>query len=347
MTDTSSKRYPEWEPLMTWIALVQAGSVSEAGRRLGISQAAVSQRVKALETIFGTALLDRASRPAKATAAGERLFEHATALARNAEQMMEGVRGISRSKRRVVRMGCTDSFAAAGGPVIIRALSASAQQIRLWSGSTDHIEQSLEQRQLDTAITPVEKTAVPGIKRVPLFSEPFVVVLPTSFPVQRSGSLQEMARHLPLIRYSARAHNGKCVDDYLSANGDMIERTCEFDTTEPVLSMVSTGLGFALTTPLCIWQARHHIPQLRVLPVAHFVRRRAPYPQLSRTFYLSYRESELGTLADELRTLIVQSFSRQIGPDIAAALALPLVETLVPADERMSHAAPFSSMPGT
>src|ERR1700744_3795999 len=106
MADAPPNRYPEWEPLLTWVALVQTGSVSEASRKLGISQAAVSQRVKLLEEIFGTSLLDRTSRPAHPTAAGDRLFEHATSLLRGADQMIEGVRRISRSRRQIVRLGC-------------------------------------------------------------------------------------------------------------------------------------------------------------------------------------------------------------------------------------------------
>jgi DNA-binding transcriptional LysR family regulator len=322
MSDSSSKRYPEWEPLMTWVALIQTGSLSAASRHLGISQAAMSQRVKLLEEIFDTLLLDRTSRPARPTAAGNRLYEHATATLRSADEMMEGVRRISRSKRQIVRLGCSDSFAAAGGPIIIRALSSTAHQIRLWSGSTDALEQEVEQRKLDIAITPVEGLFTDGIRKVKLFSEPFVAALPASGEWNRLGTLTQLSQSLPLIRYSARSRNGKCIEAYLNANGDVIERTCEFDTTEPVLSMVSTGLGFALTTPLCIWQARHHIPQLKVVPLGAFRRKGTRYPPLSRTFYLSYRESELGPLVDELRNLIVQAFSRQVNPDIVAALSL-------------------------
>jgi len=306
---------------MTWVALIQSGSVSQASRQLGISQAAVSQRVKLLESIFGTALLDRSSRPARPTAAGDRLFQHASSLLGGVDEMMDGVRRISRSKMQIVRLGCTDSFAAAGGPIIIRALSSTAHQIRLWSGSTDMLESSLQQRQLDIAITPIDDEVVDGIRKVKLFSEPFVAALPASGDWKKLATLTDLSRSLPLIRYAARSRNGKCVEQYLTANGDTIERTCEFDTTEPLLGMVATGLGFAITTPLCIWQARHHIPQLKIVPLTDFHRKGVRYPSLSRTFYLSYRESELGPLADELRNLIVQAFSRQVNPDIVAALA--------------------------
>lgn len=83
---------PDWELLASWVAVVETGSVSEAARVLHISQAAVSQRVKQLETILATPLLDRTTRPAQLTPAGRHLFEHAKDLLRRARQMVESVR---------------------------------------------------------------------------------------------------------------------------------------------------------------------------------------------------------------------------------------------------------------
>jgi molybdate transport repressor ModE-like protein len=83
---------PDWDLLASWVAVVEAGSISDAARVLGISQTAVSQRVKQLETILATPLLDRTTRPAHPTPAGRHLFEHAKDLLGRARRMMEGVR---------------------------------------------------------------------------------------------------------------------------------------------------------------------------------------------------------------------------------------------------------------
>ena len=56
MSLTDEQSCPDWELLASWVAVIEAGSVSEAARLLRISQAAVSQRVKQLETIFATPL---------------------------------------------------------------------------------------------------------------------------------------------------------------------------------------------------------------------------------------------------------------------------------------------------
>ena len=80
MTLADEQSYPDWELLASWVAVIESGSVSDAARLLRISQAAVSQRIKQLENRFETPLLDRSTRPAQPTAAGQRLFEHAKEL---------------------------------------------------------------------------------------------------------------------------------------------------------------------------------------------------------------------------------------------------------------------------
>lgn len=319
LTDEQSR--PDWELLASWVAVIESGSVSEAARLLKISQAAVSQRIKQLETIFSTSLLDRSTRPAQSTAAGQRLFEHAKDLLTRADQMTESVRNVSRAKRMVVRFGCVDSFAATVGPLLIKALSSSSHQIRLWSGITPTLEGLIESRQLDLAVT-TSMTSLPGISRSQLFSERYYAVLPATFEVNKLGSVLDLSRHLQFIRYSARSFIGQQIDEYLQRTGDPLERSCEFDATDPLLSLVASGMGFALTTPLCIWQSRQFIPGIRIVPLSSFMRLGRPYPEMTRTFHLAYRQGELGTLPTEVRDLVRIAVRRQISNEISASLGL-------------------------
>jgi DNA-binding transcriptional LysR family regulator len=322
MKESAPEQYPDWDLLASWVAVVEAGSISDAAERLAISQAGVSQRIKALESILDTTLLDRATRPARPTAAGQRLFEHATVLLQGADQMVESVRNVTRAKRVVVRLGCVDSFAATIGPIIIKALSGTSHQIRLWSGITPTLDGQIEARQLDMAVTTTGFSQAPGIRRRKLFSEQYFAVLPKSFEVDRFTTLSELSRHLQLIRYSARSVIGQHVDAFLASNAENIERTCEFDATDPMLSLVAAGLGFAITTPLCLWQSRHFVPDLRVIPLSSFSRHGRAYQGLSRSFYLAYRENELGNLPAELHDLLKRAYERQVSRDIAQALQL-------------------------
>lgn len=318
---SAEQGHPDWDLLASWIAVIECGSVSEAGHLLKISQAAVSQRVKQLETTFETPLLDRSTRPAQPTAAGHRLFEHAKELLTRADQMMESMRNVSRAKRMIVRFGCVDSFAATVGPLIIKALVGSSHQIRLWSGITPVLDSLIESRQLDLVVS-TSATSTSGISRMPLFSEDYFVVVPRDHDVVKGQSLRELSQKLQFIRYSERSFIGEQIDQYLRRNGDAIERTYEFDITDPLLSLVANGMGFAISTPLCIWQSRHYLPDIRVIPLSQFVRQGRPYPVLTRTFYLAYRQGELGNLPQEVLDLVRVGAIQHVSKDITAKLGL-------------------------
>jgi DNA-binding transcriptional LysR family regulator len=321
---STPENYPEWSLLLTWVAVVEAASVSGAARLLGISQAAVSQRIKQLESAMSTELLDRSTRPARATPAGELLFDHAARLLDQAGDMTESVRNLSRAKRNIVRFGCVDSFAGTLGPTLIRGLSGASRQIRLWSGITPVLDKQLEDRQLDLAITTSATTAKAGLRKYSLFSEPYLLVLPHEEKMADGESIQALGRRLQFIRYSARSVIGADIDRVFDSHGIMIERTFEFDNTDPLLSLVTAGLGFAVSTPLAIWQSRHFVSQLRILPLTpYLVPGAADAPLHSRTFYLAARPQEAGKLIGETRGVIRVAVEKLIRQEIAPALGLP------------------------
>src|ERR671913_2540844 len=64
------------QSLRVFLFILECGSLSAAGRELGMTQPAVSNHLHALEERFGVALLAR-GRPLRATPAGECLAEHA------------------------------------------------------------------------------------------------------------------------------------------------------------------------------------------------------------------------------------------------------------------------------
>src|SRR5258706_15588756 len=70
--------------------VVERRSFSDAAARLGVTQPAVSQQVRALEQRLGTQLLDRSGRRVEPTEAGLRLYRGAQRLLAMEEQLLEG-----------------------------------------------------------------------------------------------------------------------------------------------------------------------------------------------------------------------------------------------------------------
>lgn len=75
----------DWGLVQTFVDVVEAGSLSEAARRQGVTRSACSQRIKLLEQQANAQLLRRTTRKIEPTDVGARLFERASRMAHEME----------------------------------------------------------------------------------------------------------------------------------------------------------------------------------------------------------------------------------------------------------------------
>jgi DNA-binding transcriptional LysR family regulator len=215
-----------------------------------------------------------------------------------------------------LRLGCVDSFAATVGPALIRALSGSARQLQLWSGLTPGLNAQLLARELDLAICTEAPTGDTRIAQRLLFSETWVAVFPRGeamAPLMQARDLKVRAAGLPLIRYTQRSVMGQQVERFLRHIGLEAPRRFEFDATDPLMSLVAAGLGWAISTPLCLWQSRAWLDQVQLLPI--------PATRLGqRDFYLLCRDAEWSAMADEIARLTRAVLRQETLPALQASM---------------------------
>ena len=323
---------PDLRALETFVAVCDANSMVLAAERLGLSQSAVSQSIKSLEEDLGLLLMDREVRPARPTHAGRVLHEVSAQLLSQARAAMDHVRATARQELAQIRLGCVDSFAATVGPQLIRAMSGKARQIQMWSGLTPSLTEQMLSRELDMVICTETSVQDPRIAQRLLFSESWVAVYPKDHPVPPLSTLKNLAAsagHLPLIRYSQRSVTGQQIDRYLRHVGVQAPRCYEFDATDPLLSLVASGLGWALSTPLCLWQSRHYLDAVRVVPLP-------PARLGQRQFFLLSREGEWSGLDDEVARVTRDVIRRDTAPSIRKSLpALPESVLSCPDEENL------------
>lgn len=115
----------ELKPYAVFAETVAAGSMSAAGRRLGMSASAVSQTLRALERQMGVTLLHRSTRKLTLTEAGERCYPHCLRLveaARAAADSLLQARDAPSGELRVAApVGFAAHIAQALAPVLAQA----------------------------------------------------------------------------------------------------------------------------------------------------------------------------------------------------------------------------------
>lgn len=306
--------------LQAFVAVCETKSMKEAARILGVTQSAVSQLIATLEREQGVPLFDREFRPVRANAAGRILFEQASGLLEHAQTISQNVRAAASTGLASLRLGCVDSFAATVGPHLVQRLSKQMQSLSLWSGLTPNLSEQLANRELDLAICTEATADAKRVELLPLFSEPFIAVAPRRYTMQRSPKdFHEVLRDLPLLRYTARSLIGQQVERFIKHMKFRAPTSYEFDDTDPLLCLVTSGFGCAITSPLCLWQSRVYIPDLTVIPL--------PNTRIGhRHLYILTRREEWSSLAETVSRESISIVRDVIGPGLLESLpGLPAV----------------------
>lgn len=95
--------------LHEFVAIAEAGSVSEAARLLALPRATLSRRLSALEEALGVRLMHRQTRRLVLTPAGEELYRRAQRVVSDTEMAWAAVRQLDEVPRGVLRVSVADA----------------------------------------------------------------------------------------------------------------------------------------------------------------------------------------------------------------------------------------------
>ena len=118
------------KPLAVFAETVDAGSMSAAARRLGMSPSAVSQTIRALEQQGGVTLLHRSTRKLALTEAGERYYPHCKRMLEAARAAADALQQARDAPTGELRVSAPVGFANHIAPALA-ALLVEAPQLRL------------------------------------------------------------------------------------------------------------------------------------------------------------------------------------------------------------------------
>lgn len=280
-----------------FVAAVEEGTISLAAKRLGSSPSSVSQHLTNLEAALGALLLNRSTRPMELTSAGALFLRRAQAILAETTQAKAELAVFNYSNMSRLRLGIVDDFDADVTPALMASLSKKLHgcQFLLESGASYTLASALESRSMDVIVAADLDITADWMEVHPIMSEPFLIAAPRGV-IDQSGDVLQQLLTLPFIRYSSRAMMGRQIEAHLARQRVTLPNRFEFNNYHAILSIVSGGEGWTITTPLGYLRAQRFNSQVELMPL--------PFKALSRSISLIARKDVMDRIPSDIATSI-------------------------------------------
>ncbi|HTJ91616.1 MAG TPA: LysR family transcriptional regulator [Pararobbsia sp.] len=231
---------------MTYIAVVETGSLTRAAKRLGVGKTSVSRAIQRLERQLGASLIVRTTRSISVTEAGTSFFETCCKIVHQFDDVMSVVRPASDDLRGTLRVAATVEYSAIVlAPVLLR-MRAQHPALRIEIVSGDRCI-DLVAEGIDVAIR-LGELANSSYRAVPLASYSRWLVASPRF-VERNPlpSDPRDATRVAFVGLSVLPHPSRC----LLRRDDGTSRDLEFmtdvvaDTVYACRAIAGEGAGLA------------------------------------------------------------------------------------------------------
>jgi DNA-binding transcriptional LysR family regulator len=245
----------ELRHLRYFVAVAEELHFGRAAARLHLAQPPLSQQIRKLEEILGTALFLRTSRSVSLTAAGEAFLERAQVTLRKVQRDLEEARSVGRGELGSLNIGFVGSAMLTTLPAIFRRFHQDLPQVRLHlhESFTSRVIEGLGNGTLDAGILR-DGDPVEGLRAEAIYSEPFVAVVPATHRLAALGSISAAAlRDEPFVFYPRSAGTRAFEKPFslCEEHGFRPQVVQEATHWMTILQLVGAGLGVSIA-PACV-----------------------------------------------------------------------------------------------
>jgi DNA-binding transcriptional LysR family regulator len=230
--------------------IAQAGSFAQAARELGLTRAAISRRIAAIEAAVGLTLFARSTRSLGLTEAGRRLHSRARAVRDAAEAARLALRHTRDQLDGTLRISATPSFGRQLLAPLLAGFQALHPLVRLELFFTDRRVDLLREG-LDVAFRVTNRPPEDCVAQPVLRFAVRAYALPTVLPVPLSDPSALPDHHLLLIGQNEEPMTGQ----WLHEDGRRAEVSLQANVwgsdMDTLLEMARHGAGIVLAPDFC------------------------------------------------------------------------------------------------
>jgi DNA-binding transcriptional LysR family regulator len=210
--------------LRAFCAAVDLGSLGRAARLLRVSQPALSKRMRTIETVVGTPLVERSPRGILPTPAGEKLYVEARKLLAQAEAVDDLVRGLS-GEEAPVRLAASHTIAefVLPGPLVdFERRRDRHLSVELMVANSIVVRELVRDGRADFGIAAVDRLArgVGALAETPFCDDEVILAVPEGHPwAQLDAVPLDDLVSTPLVMRDPSANTRRVVDEALAERG--------------------------------------------------------------------------------------------------------------------------------
>ncbi len=251
--------------LATFRAVAMAGRISEAARRLNLSQPAVTAQMRQLEEAAGRPLLTRHAHGIRLTPAGLELLGVANRLHDLLDEAGARLAAPDRPSG-PLRLCASTTLAAYVLPSLLASFQRTERpaSVTLEVGNTEQVLAWVREGRFPLGLVEGLRRA-PGLRLELFFSDELLPVRAVKAPaaIRRARSLQDL-REVPILRRESGSGTRAVVDAALrKADPGLVARDSDpvLGHTEAIKTAVLEGLGIAFLSP---WSIRGELRRREV-----------------------------------------------------------------------------------
>ncbi|GGF61040.1 LysR family transcriptional regulator [Alteromonas lipolytica] len=293
--------------LKIFVVVAESKTLTQAAERLGITQSAVSQTLKQLETITDSVLIERSSRPLRLTPSGSLLYARSQPLLNDSKNLLDDVKMAAGGGLSELRIGMIDCFSDVGGEQLVRQLQSFSTNFTLRTGLVSPLSQALLERELDLLVTSDPMTEQADLQRFPIIRDPFVIVVSDQLELD-SETPGWLAKNLPFIQYDRTTRLGMLTGIITKRLRIEPNTRFELDSTEMLLKFVRQGHGWSIISSLCMVGSIELLHNIKVLNLDDGVN--------ARYISLLSREGEFSSIPEQAARICRGIYDENVLPHL-------------------------------
>jgi DNA-binding transcriptional LysR family regulator len=242
------------ETLKVFCDLVESRSFSQAAIRNFVTQSAVSQQIKSLESRFDTALLVRNGRSVSTTEAGRILHEAAREILDRFGTMKLEMKSVGQEMAGTVRVATVYSVGLYELSRVTKTFLKTYPKVNL------HIEYSRANRVYEDCIRGAVDLGVvtypkarKGIEIIPLPSDRLILICAADHPFARHRQVNiRKLDNEPFVAFEKDIPSRHAIDEIFREHAVRVRVVMEFDNIETIKRSVEIGAGISIVPLLSV-----------------------------------------------------------------------------------------------